>query len=88
MATEMAAATARAVGADGGGHPGPELPLPVRTSASPGAATGAATALLLLLLVLLAKGFAALPPSLARMLSLRRLLPSSYPFLLELERPD
>jgi hypothetical protein len=68
--------------------PGRNLPGPNHTGFPSGLASGAAPALLLLLLVLLIEGFAAAPPSLRRMLSLRRLAPASHPFLLELERPD
>jgi hypothetical protein len=68
----------------------PERPLPEQspTSFPSGIASGASPAFLLLLLVLLIEGFAGAPPRLSRLLSLRRLAPVSFPFLLELERPD
>ena len=69
--------------------PGRRLPLPdgLGGLAHTGAG-GAAAALLILLLALLAEGLALAPPGFRRMVSLRRLQPASYPFLLELERPD
>lgn len=85
-----ASATAEATSASAGHRPAPrrQFPWPTPLGSKSTVAAGAATALLLLLLFLFAEGLASAPPSFPRMLSLRRLLPTSYPFLLELERPD